>query len=81
MNRPFFSTYLQKSTLIATPEAYQEILKDPSGDDYHYFRGSDYDAQQLGILDRYKKYNGEEGKLSYIADVKGILSYLRIHIA
>ena len=57
----FFSNYLQKSTLIATPEAYQEILKDPSGDDYHYFRGSDYDAQQLGILDRYKNYNGEEG--------------------
>ncbi len=35
--------------------------KDPSGDDFHYYRGSDYDAQQLGILDRYKKYNGEEG--------------------
>ena len=57
----FFSAYLQKSVLITTPEAYQEIFKDPSGDDYHYFRGSDYDAQQLGILDRYKKYNGEEG--------------------
>jgi len=57
----FFSTYLQKSMLITTPDAYQEILKDPSGDDYHYFRGSDYDAQQLGILERYKKYNGEEG--------------------
>jgi cell surface protein SprA len=57
----FFSNYLQKSGLIATPEAYQNILKDPSGDDYHYFRGSDYDAQQLGILDRYKNYNGEEG--------------------
>jgi len=57
----FFSNYLQKSLLITTPEAYQEILKDPSGDDYHYFRGSDYDSQQLGILERYKKYNGEEG--------------------
>ena len=57
----FFSNYLNKSALIATPDAYQGILKDPSGDDYHYFRGSDYDAQQLGILDRYKNYNGEEG--------------------
>ena len=57
----FFSNYLKKSALIATPDAYQGILKDPSGDDYHYFRGSDYDAQQLGILDRYKNYNGEEG--------------------
>ena len=57
----FFSNYLQKSALIVNPDAYQEIFKDPSGDDYQYFRGSDYDAQQLGILDRYKKYNGEEG--------------------
>jgi cell surface protein SprA len=57
----FFSKYLEKSLLITDPDAYQKILKDPSGDDYHYFRGSDYDAQQLGILDRYKNYNGEEG--------------------
>ncbi|MCX6256148.1 MAG: cell surface protein SprA [Bacteroidia bacterium] len=57
----FFNGYLQKSLLITNPPAYQEILNDPSGDDFHYFRGSDYDTQQLGILDRYKKYNGEEG--------------------
>ena len=57
----FFTGYLQKSLLITAPETYQEILKDPSGDDFHYFRGSDYDFQQLGILDRYKKYNGQEG--------------------
>jgi cell surface protein SprA len=57
----FFTDYLQKSLQIVGPEAYQEIFKDPSGDDFHYFRGSDYDAEQLGILDRYKKYNGEEG--------------------
>jgi cell surface protein SprA len=57
----FFADYLQKSMLITTPETYQEISKDPSSDDFHYFRGSDYDNQQLGILDRYKKYNGEEG--------------------
>lgn len=57
----FFNNYLQKSLLITTPEAYQSILNDPSGDDFHYYRGSDYDAQQLGILARYKKYNGEEG--------------------
>lgn len=57
----FFSGYLNKSALICTPDAYQAVYKDPSGDDYHYYRGSDYDAQQLSILDRYKKYNGEEG--------------------
>ncbi|MDP3002753.1 MAG: cell surface protein SprA [Bacteroidales bacterium] len=57
----FFRDYLQKALFITSPETYQEILNDPSGDDFHYFRGSDYDDQQLGILDRYKKYNGQEG--------------------
>lgn len=36
-------------------------LNDPSGDDYHHYRGSDYDAQELGILARYKRYNNPEG--------------------
>ena len=57
----FFSEYLQKSLLITTPGAYQKILEDPSSDNFHYFRGTDYDNQQLGILERYKKYNGPEG--------------------
>ncbi|MCL1868336.1 MAG: cell surface protein SprA [Paludibacter sp.] len=36
-------------------------FNDPSGDNYHYYRGSDYDQQQKSILDRYKYYNGTEG--------------------
>ncbi len=36
-------------------------LNDPAGDNYHFFRGYDYDDQRLGILDRYKRYNGVEG--------------------
>ncbi len=36
-------------------------LNDPAGDNYHFFRGYDYDEQRLGILDRYKRYNGVEG--------------------
>ena len=57
----FFRDYLDSLQSVLTPEAYQEILKDPSNDDYHYYRGSDYDQEKLGILDRYKKYNGMEG--------------------
>jgi len=57
----FFKDYLQKSMMITNAAAYTKIQEDPSGDDFHYFRGSDYDSQQLGILDRYKNYNGEEG--------------------
>lgn len=36
-------------------------LNDPAGDNYHYYRGSDYDRDQVGVLDRYKYYNGTEG--------------------
>jgi cell surface protein SprA len=64
MNRDektFHADYLQKASVITTPDVYQEIANDPSGDDFHYFRGSDYDSEQRGILERYKKYNGLEG--------------------
>ena len=56
----FFSNYLQKSLLLLKPEAYQKVKEDPSNDDFHYFRGTNYDNEQLGILERYKKYNGLE---------------------
>lgn len=36
-------------------------LNDPAGDDYHHYRGSDFDGAELGILDRYKYYNNPEG--------------------
>lgn len=41
--------------------AYNEIVSDPANDDYHYFRGSDYDQQQVSIMDRYKRFNNTEG--------------------
>ncbi len=57
----FFTDYLQKAQALAAPDAYTEIQKDPANDDFHYFRGTDYDVKELGILDRYKRYNGEDG--------------------
>lgn len=42
-------------------EAYNAILEDPASDDYHYYRGSDYDRDQVSIMDRYKKFNNPEG--------------------
>jgi cell surface protein SprA len=59
--RTFFSDYLQKAQAITNTDSYQNILNDPSGDDFHYFRGTDYDLEELGIIDRYKKYNGQDG--------------------
>ncbi len=41
--------------------AYQQALNDPGNDDYHYYRGSDYDADKVSILDRYKQYNNTQG--------------------
>ena len=36
-------------------------FNDPAGDNYHFYRGYDYDEERLGILQRYKHYNGVEG--------------------
>lgn len=41
--------------------AYQMALDDPASDNYHYYRSSSFDAAGVGILDRYKRYNGMEG--------------------
>lgn len=49
------------SNFGANSPAYQNALADPSNDDYHYYRGTDYDAQGLGLLGRYKKFNNPEG--------------------
>jgi len=57
----FFDSYLQAVGAVVSPEVLEKIFEDPANDDFHYFRGSDYDLLQLGILDRYKKFNGTEG--------------------
>ena len=57
----FFNNYLQKLQLKVDPLVYEKAVEDPSSDDFHYFRGSDYDQQELGILERYKQYNGQDG--------------------
>ncbi|WP_171596877.1 cell surface protein SprA [Marinifilum caeruleilacunae] len=61
----YFDNYIQAISLSANlgtgSGAYNNAINDPSNDDYHYFRGSDYDADELGILERYKRYNGPEG--------------------
>ena len=44
-----------------TEDAYNQVMKDPSTDNYHYYRGSDYDKDSVSILDRYKLFNGPEG--------------------
>ncbi|MEA3443541.1 MAG: cell surface protein SprA, partial [Bacteroidota bacterium] len=62
----FFADYLEQIDSLYSigeinQEVYEQIYDDPSNDDYHYFRGGDYDSQLLSILDRYKKFNNNEG--------------------
>lgn len=58
---PFLQELEQSFGIIS--QAYNEALEDPSTDNYHYFRGSDYDAdpQYSSLLERYKGYNGADG--------------------
>ncbi len=56
-----YSNFLTTIQGRVDADVYESIMADPAGDDYHYYRGSDYDADQLSILDRYKKINLPEG--------------------
>ncbi len=57
----FFQTYLNDLQANVNAQAYAEAAIDPSSDNYHYYRGTDYDNQGLGILDRYKRFSNPEG--------------------
>ncbi len=49
------------SAHVTNAAARDSMLNDPAGDDYHYFRGSDYDNMQASILRRYKYINNPQG--------------------
>lgn len=57
----FFKSFIDSIRAKVTDQtALDKIIQDPSNDDFHYYRGSDYDKENLGILERYKRYNGYE---------------------
>jgi cell surface protein SprA len=57
------SAYLNQlqATYGAGSKAYLDAVKDPSADNFHNYRGADYDQQGLGILGRYKNFNNPQG--------------------
>ena len=59
----FDSVYIQPllSAYGPTSFAYTNAINDPSSDNFHYFRGSDFDSQSTSILDRYKNFNNMDG--------------------
>ena len=53
-----FNNFVQT---LANDSLRQAWTNDPANDNYHYFRGSDFDAAQTSILDRYKRINNPQG--------------------
>ncbi len=63
MERTFgiYQDYLSQIQGKVSPEVFDSIWADPAGDDYHYYRGTDFDRNRVGILERYKRINMPEG--------------------
>ena len=40
--------------------AYTKAYNDPASDNYHFYYGDDYNSEEIGILGRYKLFNGLE---------------------
>ncbi len=60
--RNFFSTYVSDvHNNFPGSRADSAASADPSSDDYHYYRGDDYDAINLPVVQRYMNYNGLDG--------------------
>ena len=59
----FDSIYLSKLENLygSSSQAYLNANNDPSADDFHYFRGTDFDNNATTILERYKDFNNTEG--------------------
>jgi len=65
---PTYKNYVDRLRQVLPAETIVQMegdqfspINDPAGDNYHFYRGYDYDEQKLSILDRYKHYNGTEG--------------------
>ena len=72
---PTYQNYEDQLGKSLSPDAVTKLqsdpfspLKDPAGDNYHYYRGSDFDRDQVDILNRYKHFNGPEGNSTASTD-------------
>ena len=67
-NWPAYKTFLDALKTKVNPAVIEQWqndnfspLNDPAGDDYHFYRGTDFDQEKVSILDRYKHFNGTQG--------------------
>ena len=56
----FFSEWLSDIADWVTPDAYSDIVSDPSADNFRYFRDPEAQANEETILQRYERFNGYE---------------------
>ncbi len=71
----YFAPYVTRMRgILNNTSVLSQIEADPSGDDYHYYLGSDYDAAHLSILQRYMAYNGTEGNSPVASSTATIVS-------
>ncbi|MBR6167099.1 MAG: cell surface protein SprA [Paludibacteraceae bacterium] len=65
---PAYQQYLTELQARVTPDVWNawgndefSPRRDPAGDNFHYYRGTDFDEKEVSILNRYKHFNGTEG--------------------
>ena len=58
---PSYQQFLNEIQGKVSPAVLDSIQSDPANDNYHYFRGSDYDRMEAPILRRYKYINNPQG--------------------
>lgn len=56
-----YQQYLTEMQGKVNAAVWDSIYNDPANDNYHYFRGSDYDQMEAPILRRYKHINNPQG--------------------
>ena len=56
-----YQDFLNRIRGVVSPQVFDSIQADPANDNYHYFRGSDFDQIQAPILQRYKRINNPQG--------------------
>ena len=56
-----YQDFLNSVKANVTGAALDSILADPANDNYHFYRGSDFDQMEASILHRYKRINLPQG--------------------
>ncbi len=56
-----YQDYLAEVQGKVSAAVWDSIYNDPAHDDYHYFRGTDYDQMEASILRRYRYINNPQG--------------------